>query len=202
MLSQTAQTNEPTRCSVLLPLLVQFTSAPRALRGRASAGLCLMPDRYGCDYAVTSRASKAPLSFTAPLAALALYQRPSHRLSGAADLTLTRSTYPRTSRSNGWSCPSGHVRKSVLKTRTRRSVWPAPDPPRVIKGDLLTDVDPLIATAPKGCDARCFHTAVLAYVTPRQRSYSTIYTSWSQVVRLLTFVSTPSKCVSGRRVSR
>src|SRR5215831_17750520 len=40
MLSRTTQTNEPARCSVLLPLLDIG----------ASAGLCLLPDRYGYDY--------------------------------------------------------------------------------------------------------------------------------------------------------
>ena len=43
------------------------------------------------------------------------------------------------------------------------------DPPRVIRGNLLTDLEPLIATAPKGATLVFFHTAVLAYVTPRQQ---------------------------------
>jgi hypothetical protein len=41
------------------------------------------------------------------------------------------------------------------------------DPPRVVKGDLLTDLAPLIAAAPKGATLVVFHTAVLSYVAPQ-----------------------------------
>jgi hypothetical protein len=41
------------------------------------------------------------------------------------------------------------------------------DPPRVVKGDLLTDLTPLMAAAPKGATLVVFHTAVLGYVTPQ-----------------------------------
>src|SRR6516165_7535739 len=43
------------------------------------------------------------------------------------------------------------------------------DPPRVIKGNLLTDLEPVIATAPKDATLVVFHTAVLAYVASRHQ---------------------------------
>jgi hypothetical protein len=43
------------------------------------------------------------------------------------------------------------------------------DPPRVVKGDLLSDLEPLMATAPKDATLVVFHTAVLAYVTAQER---------------------------------
>lgn len=43
------------------------------------------------------------------------------------------------------------------------------DPPTVVKGDLLTDLAPLMATAPKDATLVVFHTAVLAYVSSRAR---------------------------------
>ena len=43
------------------------------------------------------------------------------------------------------------------------------DPPTIIKGDLLTDLEPLMAAAPKDATLVVYHTAVLAYVIPRER---------------------------------
>jgi hypothetical protein len=50
MLSRTTQTNEPARCSVLLPVLAQLPQPLALLEVGASAGLCLLPDCYGYDY--------------------------------------------------------------------------------------------------------------------------------------------------------
>ena len=41
--------------------------------------------------------------------------------------------------------------------------------PKIVRGNLLTDLEPLIATAPNDATLVVFHTAVLAYVTSQER---------------------------------
>jgi hypothetical protein len=50
ILSRTTQTNEPARCAVLLPVLADLDPPLALIEVGASAGLCLLPDRYGYDY--------------------------------------------------------------------------------------------------------------------------------------------------------
>ena len=51
MLSRSTQTNEPARCAVLLPALARLAPPLALIEVGASAGLTLLPDLYGYDYA-------------------------------------------------------------------------------------------------------------------------------------------------------
>ena len=50
MLERSTQTNEPGRCAVLLPVMALLPQPLALIEVGASAGLCLLPDRYGYDY--------------------------------------------------------------------------------------------------------------------------------------------------------
>jgi hypothetical protein len=101
MLSRTTQTNEPARCSVLLPVFAQLPQ---------------------------------------PLALLEWLE------------TLV------------WPGQENRAEKLRAAIDVARS-----DPPRIIKGNLLTDLEPLIAMAPNGATLVVFHTAVLPYVASQQQ---------------------------------
>ena len=53
MRSRTTQTNEPNRCAALLPALAAIPGPIALLEVGASAGLCLLPDKFAYDYGRT-----------------------------------------------------------------------------------------------------------------------------------------------------
>lgn len=170
MLARRTQTNEVGRCATLLPALGQLPGPLALLEVGASAGLCLLPDRYGYDYA-------------------------GHRV-GPADAELVLSCTPRGPVPLPSSLPEVVWRAGVdlhpidiydeEEVRWLEAlVWPDQpdrldrlrtavriarrDPPQVIEGDLLEELLPLAAEAPADARLVIFHSAVLTYLTPRDR---------------------------------
>jgi hypothetical protein len=172
MLSRTTQTNEPARCAVLLPLLAQLSQPLALIEVGASAGLCLLMDHYGYDFGkarigpAMSDDGHAPI-FTCEISGSVPIPTAIPRIAWRAGLDLNPIDV-RSERDAAW-----------LETL----VWPGQDarvarlhaaidiarrnPPNVIRGDLLTDLAQLVATAPKDATVVVFHTAVLGYVVPQ-----------------------------------
>jgi hypothetical protein len=169
MVSRTTQTNEPARCSVLLPVLARLPQPLALLEVGASAGLCLLPDRYGYDYG-TQRI--APANVRAPVFRC--------RVTGEVPLP---AAVPRIVWRRGLDLNPIDLRSADGAAWLETLVWPGQQErarrlraaiaiarrelPKVLKGDLLTDLEPLAATAPDDATLVVFHTAVLAYVAPR-----------------------------------
>jgi hypothetical protein len=170
MLSRTTQTNEPARCATLLPLLAQLPQPLALLEVGASAGLCLLPDRYGYDYGA---AKIEPAAAPAPIFRC--------RTSGAVPLPVA---VPRIVWRRGLDLNPVDLRSDEEVTWLETLVWPGQEerarllraaidvarrePPIVVKGDLLGDLEAVMATAPSDATLVVFHTAVLTYVRPQE----------------------------------
>jgi len=67
ILRRSTQTNEPGRCATLLPVLARLRQPVALIEVGASAGLCLLPDRYGYDYGTRRRLRPARGADDAPV---------------------------------------------------------------------------------------------------------------------------------------
>jgi hypothetical protein len=163
MLRRRTQTNEPARCAVLLPVLARLPGPLALLEVGASAGLCLLPDRYGYVYKGHAPFGpeprfpcKANAATPVPIAAPKIIWRAGLDLNPLDvhddDATAWLETLV-------WPDQSGRlagIQAAIAIART--------DPPRVIAGDLLTALPAVASEAPRDATLVVFHTAVLAYV--------------------------------------
>ena len=128
-----------------------------------------MPDRYGYDYgsvriepsqSVTRRPPTFAFEVHGPVSIPRAVPRIAWRLcldlhpvdlsSGQEVAWLETLVWP------GQNERAEHLRGAISIAQT--------EPPKVIRGDLLTDLEPLIAAAPRNATLVVFHTAALAYV--------------------------------------
>jgi hypothetical protein len=170
MAVRSTQTNEPARCSVLLPALARLPPPLALLEVGASAGLCLLPDRYAYDYgrrridpSVPSRA-QAPTFVCRATPDTPLPER-NLEISWRAGLDLhpidlDDEAEVRWLHALVWPGEEDRAPRLNAACEIARE-----DPPVVIKGDLRKDLPALAATAPRGATLVVFHTAVLAYVS-------------------------------------
>jgi hypothetical protein len=171
MLSRTTQTNEPGRCAVLLPLFAKLPQPLALIEVGASAGLCLIPDRYGYDYGTRQIAPGDARAPVFPCRATGAVPLPPARPRIAWRLGLDLHPVDlRSAAAVGWLETLAWPDQEERAARLRAAIAVARyDPPRVVKGDLSTDLEPLLAAAPKDATLVVFHTAVLAYVRPQER---------------------------------
>ncbi len=171
ILSRSTQTNEPGRCAALLPALAQVEGPLAILEVGASAGLCLLIDRYGYDY--------GPTRLTAPADDAPVFP------CRASERTPVPGTVPQIAWRTGLDLNPLNVCSEEDMRWLKTLVWPEQterlsrleaaiavarrDPPRVVAGDLLTETETLARQAPGNARLVIFHTAVLSYVEPAVR---------------------------------
>ena len=171
MLTRSTQTNEPGRCAVMLPVLAQLTQPLALIEVGASAGLCLLPDRYAYDYGGhhLGQAIRAPIFICAANAATPLPDAlPTVVWRAGLDLDPIDVT---DSAQTAWLETLVWPEQTERLARLRDAIAiAAADPPRIVKGDLRTDLSSLASEAPREATLVIFHNAVLGYVAaPNER---------------------------------
>ena len=174
MLARSTQTNEPGRCAVLLPVLCSLPQPLALIEVGASAGLCLLPDRYAYDYngrKVAPIGGQAADTPTFPCQANAATQIPTQvpQIAWRAGLDLNPVDL-RIDEEVRWLenliWPEQESRAKRFRAACRLAIK---DPPAIQQGDLLTDIRALAEKAPSEATLVIFHTAVLAYVDRQTR---------------------------------
>ena len=175
MMARTTQTNEPARCATLLPLLARLPPPLALLEVGAAAGLCLLPDLYAFDY---DGQRVQPTSVT-PAAAPTFFCRANRApLPNRGLETIWRA---------GLDLRPIDINDAEQVAWLEALVWPDEGNrlqllrtalevanhcrPRVVQGDLRTDLRALAAQMPENATRVIFHTAVLGYLnSPSERS--------------------------------
>jgi hypothetical protein len=162
------QTNEPGRCAPLLPLLAGLPQPLALLEVGASAGLCLLPDRYAYDYAghrVGESSVVFPCRPEGPVPLPSSLPRVAWRagidlapvdLADPGDVAWLKALV--------WPEETDRLERLRAAIEIARS-----DPPRIVAGDLVELLPELAAEAPDDATLVVFHTAVLAYLEPVRR---------------------------------
>ena len=124
VLARRTQTNEPARCALLLPALAALPQPLALLEVGASAGLCLLPDRYAYDYAGHRVGDAAGRCCAAGPRARSRCRTRCPKSCGARGSTSRRSTCATPTPPAGSSCSCGRARSTGWTTCAARSRWP------------------------------------------------------------------------------
>jgi hypothetical protein len=170
MLARSTQTNEPGRCAALLPVLAGLPEPLALLEIGAAAGLCLLPDCYAYDYGgvvvgAMAERSAPPVFRCAVNAATPVPERlPRIVWRAGLDLAPIDLSDPG---EVAWLEALVWPEQTGRLARLRTAIEIASEQkPRVVKGDLRTDLAALAREAPRDATLVIFHTAVLAYISP------------------------------------
>jgi len=163
MRSRSTQTNEPARCATLLPLLAQLPPPLALIEVGASAGLCLLPDRYGYDYGRARLPGEPVLRCAVNEATPVPHAAPQIVWRAGLDLNpIDLSDENEVAWLETLVWPEQTERLTNLRAAIKIA---AAVKPRIVQGDLASDgLAQLCAEAPRNSTLVIFHTAVLAYI--------------------------------------
>ena len=168
MRSRRTQTNEVGRCTAILPALPRDRLA--IVEVGASAGLCLLLDRFFYDYGdrrIGDAAASIHLSCRANEACPIPSKAPEIVWRGGLDLhpvDVMNADDVKWLSSCVW--PEHEERRERLAAAIALAQT---DSPHVRRGNLVTDLPTLLAEIPRNLQIVVFHSAVLAYVSEEDR---------------------------------
>lgn len=171
MLARRTQTNEPARCATLLPVLASLRQPLALPEVGASAGLCLLPDRYGYDYGSCriDGYPGAPVLACRCTGPVPLPVRPVEVIWRAGidvnPLDVTDADDARWLSCLVWPGEGDRAERLAAAIDLARR-----DPPHLVRGDLAEQLAETAAGAPEEATLVVFHSAVLVYVSPRRRA--------------------------------
>lgn len=169
MAHRTTQTNEPARCAVLLPVISAIKGPVALIEVGASAGLCLLPDRYGYRYGQHTIAPPPEFAAFAPTLSCEASSRTPiparhpdvvwRRGLDLNPLDVDRDDDIRWLECLVWPEQTARLERLRAAIRVARA-----DKPSVLRGDLRHDLADLLQSAPRDATCVVFHTAVLTYL--------------------------------------
>jgi hypothetical protein len=162
------QTNEPGRCAALLPVLAQLPQPLALLEVGAAGGLCLLPDRYGYDYAGTRVGGDRVVFPCEPHGEVPIPRRlPQVAWRAGIDLAPIDVRDPDSVR---WLETLVFAGEDDRLERLRGAIAIARlEPPRIVRANLLDALASVAAQAPADATLVVFHTAVTAYLSAAER---------------------------------
>ena len=167
--TRSTQTNEAARTGAFLPLLAQLDGPLALIEVGASAGLCLYPDRYAISYDGRTPLVRSPVDVPVwTTGDVPVPQRLPDIVSRTGiDLHPLDASDPD---DVAWlaACvwPEHEHRRQRLLAAARLA---AADPPRMITGDLVEEIDAVVEEVPEGITPVVFHSAVLGYLDAAAR---------------------------------
>lgn len=171
MRERRTQTNEAGRCAVLLPALAQLSGPLALIEVGAAAGLTLLHDFYSYDYGghlIVGCDADAPTLHCRPIGPLPLpEQMPEIVWRAGLDvdpLDITSDDDLRWLLCLIWPGDEARAERLLAAAATARRHRST-----IHAGDLLDDLPPVAAAAPRHATLVIFHTAVLAYVSATRR---------------------------------
>lgn len=172
ILARSTQTNEPRRMATLLPLMSEIQGPIALLEVGASAGLCLYPDGWSYEFSgtanirlgdVTRPTLRCQLEGSAPsrMAIPTVVWRAGIDLN---PLCVTNDDHRRWLQSLVW--PEQVERRHTLDVACQIA---SQDPPTLVEGDLLEELESLADRAPRDATLVIFHSAVITYLSMSRR---------------------------------
>jgi hypothetical protein len=165
MLTRRTQTNEVARTSHVLPLLAALPQPLALLEVGASAGLCLFPDLYRHDYGyATAGDPDSTLTLTCAVDGPVRPAVGPIQVAWRAGIDLNPLDVTNADDVAWLENLVWPGQEDRLKRLRAAVAIVAPRRPRIVAGDLLADLDDVVAEAPRDATLVVMHSSTLVYV--------------------------------------